>query len=90
MTYDGPEESGTVFDLQYSVVGELNRSYLTFDAFCGVVPDDLTLNTSDVFQGGTVEGNLCWSVPSGEVESLVMSVSPLFPEERVFFSLERE
>jgi len=46
--------------------------------------------TSDVFPGGTVSGNLCWSVQSEDVASLVMYIEPLasFDEsERVFFAL---
>jgi len=89
MTYEGSKESATAFELQYSLVGELNKSYQTFTDSCGVVPEDLGFNSTDVFQGGTIEGNLCWSVPSGEVDSLVLYVSSLFSDDdRVFFSLQ--
>ncbi len=88
-TYQGPDEAGNVFELQFSLVGELQRSYQPFRETCGVVPENLTMAASEVFQGGTVEGNVCWSVPSGEVDSLVMYLESFAGgrQERVFFAL---
>lgn len=51
-------------------VGTSAVSYSTFEDSCGVIPDEVTSAT--VFPGGTIEGNVCWSVRSSDVESLVM------------------
>ena len=58
------------------------------DASCGVIPDAID-DTGETFPGGSIEGNVCWSVRTEDVGSLVMIAEESFTmdEERVFFSL---
>ena len=31
------------------------------DAYCGVIPDDIN-DSGETFPGGTITGNVCWSI----------------------------
>jgi hypothetical protein len=59
------------------VVGDANVAYSESEPGCGVVPRQLT-DQPEVFQGGTITGNACWSVPAAEVDSLLMLAEPAF------------
>ena len=87
-TYEGNETGNFFFDLSYEAVGESAVAYTTYEDSCGSIPDRIP--TTDVFTGGMVSGNLCWSVRSEDVASLVMYIQPLFSSDesdRVFFAL---
>ncbi len=87
-TYEGNETGSFYIDLAYATVGESAVAYTNFGDSCGVVPDEIPI--TDVFTGGMVSGNICWSVRSEDVASLVMYIEPLFSfdeSERVFFAL---
>jgi hypothetical protein len=49
-----------------------------------VIPDEFS--SADVFTGGTVTGNECWSVKSGDAGTLVMYDDDVFAE-KIFFAL---
>lgn len=86
-TYHGSQESAQLpFSMEFNAVGASGVAY-DFSLDCGLIPNQLPI--SDVFQGGTVEGNVCWAVKTKDVASLVMYAEPLFTlnDERVFFSL---
>ena len=53
-------------------VGPSNRVYSTFgsSSYCGVIPDNID-DKGDLLPGGSIVGNVCWSVPSSEAASLV-------------------
>lgn len=55
-------------DAGYAIrmVGSASVGYSTFGNSCGVIPDDIDNKSSDVFPGGSVEGNLCWETQEGE------------------------
>lgn len=81
-------ESGAPFTaLTFSVVGNSAVAYGS-DAMCGVIPDDFP-DFTEVFTGGTVTGNLCWSVTTDDAGSLILMVKAAFgfDEERVFFEI---
>ncbi|HQF17660.1 MAG TPA: hypothetical protein PLI05_11435 [Methanotrichaceae archaeon] len=50
--------------------------YSTFENYAGVIPDPLP--DSEVFSGGSIEGNIAWQIKSSDAGSLVMYDSPLF------------
>ena len=87
-TYEGPEESASVLgDVRLKAVGASALAYSTSDADCGAVPNDAS-SAPEVFAGGTVTVNYCWSVPAQDVESLVIFADPSFSDgQRVFFAL---
>jgi hypothetical protein len=74
MTYTATSPSsdnalGVTLDL--GVIGSGNVVYQDFRQYCGVIPDELPASTT-VFTGGTIQGNICWQVPSAEVGSLLL------------------
>jgi hypothetical protein len=89
VTYNG-QGSGR-FDGRYRLrtVGAASVSYSTFDNSCGVIPDELP--DSETFSGGSLSGNVCWSIRSSDAASLVMYDNPLSfgtNQKRVFISLK--
>ena len=87
-TYTGSDSDSLAFSTSFSTVGPLAVAY-SGDDTCGVVPDGLD-TFADVFNGGTITGNLCWSVKSEEVDGLVMYVteSLSFDDTMVFLGLK--
>lgn len=67
------------------VVGQSAVAYDSWDDYCGSIPNELA--DRELFTGGTIEGNLCWSVATADVDSLVLYDSYQYSDERVFFSL---
>jgi hypothetical protein len=55
-----------------NAVGTSNVVYSTYGSAsdCGVSPDDIVLK-GDLLPGGTMIGNICWSVPSSEAGTLI-------------------
>jgi hypothetical protein len=51
-----------------------------------VIPAGIDEASSDVFKGGTVSGNVCWSVKRTDLASLVMYDNPFFGT-KVFFKV---
>lgn len=76
-TYTGDETGLPFLDLDFKAVGANNTSYSHLINYCGVIPDDPTL-ISEIFPGGTVEFNICWTIKSADADTLVMYVGPLF------------
>ena len=70
------------FDGTYRLraIGAARVSYSTFQDSCGVIPD--RISDAEVASGGTVEGNVCWSVRTGDASRLVMYDDPLLGDDR--------
>ena len=83
-TYVGTT-SASFGDLDPEAVGPSAVAYTTFSDSCGVIPDPISAN--DVFPNGTVVGNVCWSVRSGDAAALLMYVRPSYQARATFFSL---
>ena len=85
-TYVGNDSATITFDTILSVVGV---SGVTFsigpDDRCGVIPDALD-EWTEVFTGGVLSGNLCYSVPVGDVEGLVLIVKEFLGDGRHFMA----
>ena len=68
-------------------VGSAAVVYTTFEHSCGVIPDELP--SAPGVHGRLRQGNVCWSVPAGEVSSLVLVDSPASISDRQsFFALQ--
>lgn len=65
----GSAQFGGTFRLR--AVGDAAVSYSTFENSCGTSPSD-ALPDSEVFTGGTIEGEVCWQIAESDVESLVI------------------
>lgn len=69
-TYNGEASDFLFASTSFSTVGPLAVAYTGEDT-CGVVPNEIEV-FSEVFPGGTVRGNLCWSVRSEDAGGLVL------------------
>jgi len=69
-TYNGDASDFLFASTSFSTVGPLAVAYTGEDT-CGVVPGEIEV-FSEVFPGGTVAGNLCWSVRAEDVGGLLL------------------
>jgi hypothetical protein len=86
-TYVGDQSEALALGPSMSAVGGRAVAY-GYNATCGVIPnavDDFT----ELFPGGTVQGNLCWEVAATDIDSMVLIVDPIFSfdEERYYIDL---
>jgi hemolysin type calcium-binding protein len=84
-TYVGTGADSFDGTFRLRAVGPSAVSYNAFDDTCGVIPEEIS--DSDVFPGGTIEGNVCWQVQSPDAASLVMYDDPLVSDTKVFLAL---
>lgn len=83
------ESSSLFFDLDLSALGPSAVQYDGFDDYCGTVPDEIDA-FKEVFEGGTITGNVCWSVRTSDAAELLMWAEAfLGGDERAWFSLQR-
>lgn len=80
MTYRGQDSEGPL-SVDLEAVGANNVVYRDS---CGVIPDDYE-RANRAFAGGTVEGNVCWSIRSTDADSLVMIGHRLFGDRDVLY-----
>jgi hypothetical protein len=89
MIYTGPGTS-TAFEAgSFGAVGKTNVAYAQGTDDCGVLPNPLDDSTK-VFSGGRITGNICFSVRKTDVSSLELFYEPLFSLNNVlkFFALK--
>ncbi len=84
LAYDGEDDSSSPFDASIRVVGDGN---VAISPTCPVTLDTQLDEFSDVFQGGSVSGDLCFRVPVEDTASLVLLASTGFDEEYQAFAL---
>jgi hypothetical protein len=87
MRYTGKGQS-TVFQAgSLNAMAKPPRAY-SFKDTCGVVPNELN-EYKKISAGASVTGNVCFSVRSADVSSLVLEYEPLFSatNRQVFFAL---
>lgn len=84
-TYTGSDSAHFGGDYRLRLVGGGAVSYSTFTDRCGSIPDELA--DPEVFTGGTVTGNLCWSVLTGDVGTLVLYDESAPAGKRVYLAL---
>ncbi len=84
LTYIG-ETSDEFYVSDLNAVGQSAVSYNQFDDYCGSIPDELP--SRELFTGGTIEGNVCWSVEPEDANSLMLYDNYGDKEDRVFLSL---
>lgn len=76
-TYTGAEAEADspFFGMDIELVGASGVAARRSDAAC-FAPEPEFDNLSDVYRGGSVEGNFCLAVPTGDVDSLVLVARP--------------
>jgi len=81
-------DSGSVFgDLSYKVLGSGGNTY---SDTCGVIPNDIT-DSGETFTGASVEGNLCFSVDTAQIDGATLILEEAFSlseDSRMFFALK--
>lgn len=88
-SFTGTGSASILGGLGFQAVGDTAVAYDSL-AGCGVLPD--ALPTTEVFAGGTIEGNICFAVADEDVESLLLfsdSYVTFDDEDRVYYSLRR-
>jgi hypothetical protein len=82
--YKGLEEPAVLTrDVTFVAVDASNLTY-DYDDGCGVIPDPLD-EYGEVYAGGTLVGNLCWSVSTEHIDSLLLGISPAFSSQPPYF-----
>jgi hypothetical protein len=79
------DETDTIWDSDFEMVGSRNIVYTTFERSCGVIPDDLW---AEVFPGGTVEGNVCFQAGINETNLLLIAALTWSNADRRYFALQ--
>lgn len=86
VTYVSGPSPATLFELSFKAVGPSGVVVATFDPSCGVIPNALD-TFAELFEGGTVEGNVCWTVGPQDQSDLTMIVEVFFSDEAVYADL---
>ncbi|MEZ5258046.1 MAG: hypothetical protein R2705_14440 [Ilumatobacteraceae bacterium] len=86
-TYTGSESSTFWLDMDLRAVGGSAVTY-SFNASCGVIPNPIN-DAGETFPGGTITGNVCWSVTVADAGTLRLLASESFSldEDRAVLSL---
>jgi hypothetical protein len=69
-TYFGSDSGRLDGTYRFRAVGQRAVTYSTFTDSCGVYPTPVI--DTDVFAGGVISGNICWSIDSQDESTLVM------------------
>lgn len=86
LVYDGDEPSTGAFQVDLGIVGDSNLGTST-GCSLNDIPDRLD-TFADVFAGGTITGNVCFTVPSADLDSLVLyGTAESFGDDREFFAI---
>jgi hypothetical protein len=87
---NGEDDSTTLFfSLDFGAVGASNVAYDPFEDNCGfaTLPDPLDQN-AEVFEGGSVTGNICWEVDEDDADALLLFADESFTSgDRAWFGL---
>ena len=65
------------------MVGSENIGYSKFEESCGVVPDSFTFKPDDIFEGGSLVGNICYQTAIGETDFTIFTNYFLSDDENV-------
>jgi hypothetical protein len=89
-TYEGDDSGNPWLDFSWAIVGSGGNTFggASFDDYCGVIPDALD-ERGETFPGGSVEGNVCISAASDQLEGGTIFVEETFSfqDTRAFFAL---
>ena len=86
ITYVSGPVPASLFELTFKAVGPSAVVMTTFDPSCGVIPDGLDTLTQ-VFEGGVVEGNVCWSARPSDVDDLTMLIEVFLEDTEIYVDL---
>ena len=72
---------------QLSLVGKSNVSYDKWSGECWTFPNEIDTNRT-IFPGGSLSGNICFTVKSSDIDSLVMYLGPDVNGDFAYWSLK--
>ncbi len=84
----GPDSGEFWSDMTWKTVGPSSVAYEDTTDGCGSLPDAID-DMGEVFPGGTITGNVCWSVSQSDIPDLLMILEEFAMDEsgRTFFRL---
>lgn len=91
-TYEGDESGDPWMDFSWAVVGAGGNTYGAsgeMDDYCGVIPNSLD-DQGETYPGGSVQGNVCYSVASDQVDGATIRIEETFSfdDTRAFFAVD--
>ncbi len=86
VTYVSGPAPASLFELTFKAVGPSAVVLTTFDPSCGVIPDALD-TFAEVFEGGAVEGNICWAASPGDAGDLTMLIEVFLDDTEIYADL---
>lgn len=86
VTYVSGPAPASLFELTFKAIGPSGVVLTTFDPSCGVVPDALD-TFAELFEGGAVEGNICWPSSPADAGDLTMMIEVFLDDEVVHIDL---
>jgi len=86
ITYVSGPVPASLFELTFKAVGPSAVVMTTFDPSCGVIPESLD-TLAELFEGGVVEGNVCWSVLPSDVDDLTMLIEVFLEDTEIYVDL---
>ena len=86
VTYVSGPAPASLFELTFKAVGPSGVVLTTFDPSCGVIPDALD-TFAEIFEGGAVEGNVCWAASPGDADDLTMVIEVFLEDTEIHADL---
>jgi hypothetical protein len=77
--------SGVLSGVRFGLIGKSGQSYDQLKNGCGLIPDSLPPTL--IAPGTGIAGNVCFSVPSGDVDGLLLFDNQAGDADRVYFAL---
>ena len=84
IVYPSGDESISVREADFRLIGDNRLIYAPFDQTCGLIPDELG---GEIFGGGRIEGNICFEIPEDEGGLILIHEPGFGSESRRFLSL---
>jgi hypothetical protein len=91
-TYEGEDSGNPWLDFSWAIVGSAGNTFSGMDFeedYCGVIPDSLD-EKGETYPGGSVEGNVCYSVPADQLDGATIRIEDTFSFEdtRAFYAVD--
>lgn len=86
VTYVSGPAPASLFELTFKAIGPSGVVLTTFDPSCGVVPEALD-TFAELFEGGAVEGSICWSASPTDAADLTMLIEVFLDDTEIYADL---
>jgi len=86
VTYVSGPAPASLFELTFKAIGPSGDVLTTFDPSCGVIPDALD-TFAEIFEGGSVEGNVCWNASPSDAADLTLRIEVFLEDTEIYADL---